>query len=74
MVETFTQQMQAQAGSTPESSPVPGMQRNQEGGVIVFGTNFEVGRNYEILSPIGQGAYGVVVAARVKNMSALPRV
>ena len=44
MVETFTQQMQAQAGSTPESSPVPGMQQNQEGGVIVFGTNFEVGR------------------------------
>ena len=30
-----------------------------------------MGQNYEIISPIGQGAYGVVVAARVKNMSAL---
>ena len=26
------------------------------------------------MSPIGQGAYGVVVAARVKNMNALPNV
>lgn len=34
-------------------------------GVIVYGTNFEVGPNYEIVSPIGQGAYGVVVAAKV---------
>ena len=48
------------------------MQTNQEGGVIVYGTNFEVGRNYEIVSPLGQGAYGVVVAARVKHMNAQP--
>ena len=30
----------------------------------MFGTVFEVGANYQIVSPIGQGAYGVVVAAR----------
>lgn len=38
-------------------------------GVIVYGTNFEVGPNYEIVSPIGQGAYGVVVAAKVQNLN-----
>jgi len=42
--------------------------------VVVYGTNFEVGNNYQIVSPIGQGAYGVVVAARVKNLDALPDV
>ena len=26
------------------------------------------------MSPIGQGAYGVVVAARVKNINSLPNV
>ena len=36
-------------------------------GCVVFGTVFNVGDNYEIVSPIGQGAYGVVVAAKVKN-------
>jgi len=37
--------------------------------VVVYGTNFEVGPNYEIVSPIGQGAYGVVVAAKMRNLS-----
>ena len=36
-------------------------------GCVVFGTVFNVGDNYEIISPIGQGAYGVVVAAKIKN-------
>ena len=35
------------------------------GGVSVFGIKFEVGDNYDIVSPIGQGAYGTVVAAKV---------
>lgn len=33
-----------------------------------------MGNNYQIVSPIGQGAYGVVVAARVKNLESLPNV
>lgn len=33
----------------------------------MYGTAFQVGPNYEIVSPIGQGAYGVVVAAKVRN-------
>ena len=35
----------------------------------MYGTAFEVGPNYEIVSPIGQGAYGVVVAAKVRNLN-----
>jgi serine/threonine protein kinase len=31
---------------------------------IVCGTKFEVEKRYELLDPMGQGAYGVVVAAR----------
>lgn len=38
-----------------------------ETGCTVFGVEFNVGDNYEVLSPIGQGAYGVVVAARVNK-------
>ncbi len=30
----------------------------------VMGTKFEVDSRYEILDPLGQGAYGFVVAAR----------
>ena len=52
-------------------SGLPQAKRTESSGVIVFGTSFEVGPNYEIVSPIGQGAYGVVVAAKVKNMEAL---
>ena len=59
-----------QSSSLAESPP----QSQQSGGVIVYGTNFEVGPNYQIVSPIGQGAYGVVVAARVKNLSEPPNV
>ena len=40
------------------------VKQTEQGGVIVFGTVFEVGDNYQIVSPIGQGAYGVVVAAK----------
>ena len=31
---------------------------------MVIDTPFEVDRRYEIIDPIGQGAYGVVVAAK----------
>jgi serine/threonine protein kinase len=31
---------------------------------IVLGTKFEIDKRYEIIDPIGSGAYGVVVAAR----------
>lgn len=31
---------------------------------IVCGTRFDVDKRYEIVDPMGQGAYGVVVAAR----------
>ena len=40
---------------------------NTSAGCVVFGTVFNVGDSYEIVSPIGQGAYGVVVAAKIKN-------
>ena len=40
--------------------------------MIAFGTNFQVGSDYNIVGPLGQGAYGVVVAARVMNIGALP--
>eukprot|EP00945_MAST-04E_sp_MAST-4E-sp1_P001112 g1112.t1 len=33
----------------------------------VSGTNFTVTKNYELIKPIGQGAYGVVVSALDKN-------
>ena len=38
-------------------------------GVFVYGTSFNVGSNYEIVHPLGQGAYGVVVAAKVKHLN-----
>ena len=31
---------------------------------MVVGTRFEVDKRYEIIDPIGSGAYGVVVAAK----------
>jgi serine/threonine protein kinase len=31
---------------------------------IVCGTKFELSKRYEILDPMGQGAYGIVVAAK----------
>lgn len=31
---------------------------------IVCGTKFELHKRYEILDPMGQGAYGIVVAAK----------
>ena len=31
---------------------------------MVIDTKFEVDKRYEIIDPIGQGAYGVVVAAK----------
>jgi len=33
----------------------------------VFGTNFDVGPGYEIIGPVGKGAFGIVVAAKVVN-------
>ena len=33
----------------------------------VIGSNFEVDANYEVIDPVGSGAYGIVVAARDKN-------
>ena len=32
--------------------------------IMVMGTRFEVDKKYEIIDPIGSGAYGVVVAAK----------
>ena len=54
--------------STEENASV---NKTETGGYIVFGTVFELGENYEIVSPIGQGAYGVVVAAKIKNPGAI---
>lgn len=31
---------------------------------MVLGTRFEIEKRYEVIDPIGSGAYGVVVAAR----------
>lgn len=31
---------------------------------MVLGTRFEVEKRYDIIDPIGSGAYGVVVAAK----------
>jgi len=31
---------------------------------IVYGTRFDVDKRYEIMDPMGTGAYGVVVAAK----------
>ena len=31
---------------------------------LVFGSKFEVEKRYEIIDPVGAGAYGVVVAAK----------
>ena len=31
---------------------------------MVMGTKFEIEKKYEIIDPIGSGAYGVVVAAK----------
>lgn len=31
---------------------------------MVLGTRFEIEKRYEIIDPIGSGAYGVVVAAK----------
>jgi hypothetical protein len=34
----------------------------------VIGTRFEIEKRYEIIDPIGSGAYGVVVAAKDANI------
>jgi serine/threonine protein kinase len=36
---------------------------------MVMGTRFEVDKKYEIIDPIGSGAYGVVVAAKDTTMA-----
>ena len=54
-------------GGAESQGSAQAVQRTANEGVIVYGTSFEVGPNYEVVSPIGQGAYGVVVAARVVN-------
>ena len=33
-------------------------------GYMVIDTRFDIDKRYEIIDPIGQGAYGVVVAAK----------
>jgi len=35
---------------------------------MVMGTRFEVDKKYEIIDPIGSGAYGVVIAAKDTTM------
>ena len=39
-------------------------QDNNSNTYIVCGTQFEIDCRYEILDPMGQGAYGIVVAAK----------
>lgn len=68
-----TMQNSSSQASQPNSQVDSPLQQSGSG-VVVYGTNFEVGSNYQIISPIGQGAYGVVVAARVKNLDSLPNV
>ena len=36
---------------------------------MVLGTMFDIDRRYEIIDPIGQGAYGIVVAAKDKEIT-----
>ena len=71
-------QEEQNAGSEPNDKLYDKAENNQKvmkdgkieqtsAGCVVFGTVFNVGDNYEIISPIGQGAYGVVVAAKIKN-------
>ena len=36
---------------------------------MVMGTRFEVDKKYEIIDPIGSGAYGVVIAAKDTTMA-----
>ena len=31
---------------------------------LVFGTRFDIDKKYEIIDPMGSGAYGIVVAAK----------
>lgn len=38
---------------------------------MVMGTRFEVDKKYEIIDPIGSGAYGVVVAAKDTSVPAV---
>ena len=37
---------------------------------MVTGTKFEIDKKYEIIDPIGSGAYGVVVAAKDTSIEA----
>ena len=37
---------------------------------MVVGTRFEIDKRYEIIDPIGSGAYGVVVAAKDTTVAA----
>jgi len=37
---------------------------------MVVGTRFEIDKRYEIIDPIGSGAYGVVVAAKDTSVAA----
>ena len=37
---------------------------------MVVGTRFEIDKRYEIIDPIGSGAYGVVVAAKDVSLPA----
>ena len=37
---------------------------------MVVGTRFEIDKRYEIIDPIGSGAYGVVVAAKDQSLPA----
>lgn len=39
---------------------------------MVVGTRFEINKRYEIIDPIGSGAYGVVVAAKDTAVAPAP--
>lgn len=53
---------------TDKKEPKVVKEENQPGGnlhsFMVVGTRFEIDKRYEIVDPIGSGAYGVVVAAK----------
>lgn len=47
-----------------KKAPVRKQSQDKKHIYTVLGSKFDVGKRYEIIDPIGSGAYGVVVAAK----------